>query len=121
MQLRLFFPLFQATQLVCGVATSYAKEIHKLRQFGIKYLTPYLRRTTLKKYPFKITITFYSNSSQDGISNLTITAFILHLFESNGVLQSTDYRVIPEIDIKMKHTPSKNHEGCEILIEKFKD
>lgn len=118
-QLRLYFPSFQATQLVCGVATTYSKEIKKLRKFGIEYVTPHLRRSKLLEYPFKITIIFYSISDQDAVSTLTTAAFLLHLFESNGVIQSTDYRVVPDTEIIMKKVKKLEEEGCEIILDQY--
>ena len=118
-QLRLYFPLFQATQLVCGTNTSYAQEIRKLRQFGLSHITPHLRRTKLWKYPYKITIVYYTSTDTDTISALTITAYILHLFESNGVLQSNDLRVVPAVEVQMKKVERFSDEGCEIQVQKI--
>lgn len=116
-EFRLYFPSFQATQLVCGVNTSYSHEIDKLRKFGLNYVIPHFRRTTLTKYPFKITFTFFSISDQDSISTLTIASFIIHLLESNSVIQSSDYRVIPQIEIKTEKIQGFEKEGCKITIE----
>lgn len=118
-EFRLYFPSFQATQLVCGVNTSYSHEIDKLRKFGLNYVIPHFRRTTLTKYPFKITFTFFSISDQDSISTLTIASFIIHLLESNSVIQSSDYRVTPQIVVNMKKIKNSKDEGCHILIEKY--
>lgn len=120
-KLRLYFPSFQATQIVCGVHTSYAQEIKKFRQWGLAHITPHLRRSKFTKYPYKLTVIFYSFSDQDAISTLTITAYLTHLLESNAVLQSTDYRVIPSIEVKMQKVNNIQDEGCEIIIEPFKD
>ena len=117
--IRLYFPSFQATQLVCGVDTSYSKEIKKLRNFGMQHVLPYLKLKKYLKYPYKITITFLSFSDQDAISTLTIAAFLLHLFESTATLQSTDYRILPSIEVKMKKVFRKEDEGCEIIIEEL--
>ena len=117
--LRLYFPSFQATQIVCGVNTSYAKEITKFRTWGQRYLTPHLRRSRFLQYPYKITIVFYSYSPQDAVTTLTLAAYIAHLFESNAVLQSTDYRVTPEYVIKMEKVNKVENEGCEIFIDRI--
>ena len=118
-ELRLYFPSFQATQIVCGVHTSYAQEIKKLRQWGQAFVIPYLRRSRLLKYPYKLTIIFYSFSDQDAVTTLTIAAYIAHLLESNAVLQSTDYRVVPTTEVKMQKVNRLSDEGCSIIIEPF--
>lgn len=117
-EIRLYFPSFQATQIVCGVNTSYAKEIKKLRQWGLSFITPYIRNIKLIKYPYKLTIVFYSTSDQDAITTLTLASYIAHLLESNAVLQSTDYRVIPSIEVQMKKIKNITDEGCSIFIDK---
>lgn len=119
--IRFYFPSFQATQIVCGVNTSYAKEIKKLRAWGQSTLTPFFRNLKLIKYPYKITIIFYSFSDQDAVTTLTMSAYIAHLLESNAVLQSTDYRVTPHYEIKMQKVNKPSNEGCELIIEKIKD
>ena len=119
--LRLYFPSFQASQIVCGVDSSYAKEIKKFRNWGITHITPHLRRTKLLNYPYKITIIFYSCSDQDAVTTLTLTAYIAHLLESNTVLQSVDSRVTPKYETIMQKVKNLQEEGCEIIIEPFKD
>lgn len=104
---------------MCGTNTSYAQEIRKLRQFGLSHITPHLRRTKLWKYPYKITIVYYTSTDTDTISALTITAYILHLFESNGVLQSNDLRVVPAVEVQMKQVERFSDEGCEIQVQKL--
>lgn len=85
----------------------------------MQYVLPFLKLKKCIKYPYKITITFFSISDQDAISTLTIAAFLMHLFESTTTLQSADYRVIPSVEVKMKKILKKDDEGCEILIEQL--
>ena len=120
MQLRLFFPLFAMIQIISDVSTAHKQEINKLRQFGIKHISPYFHGKTLKKYPYKITITFYCSADADMVSMLIHSAYILKMIGWNS-LQSVDYRVIPQFDIRTKKVQDREHEGCEILIEKITD
>ena len=117
-QLRIYFPLFQATQLVGGVSSAYAQEIKKLRKFALSYVTPHLIRSNFKKYPYKISYVFFSSSHYDMVSALTISTFITHLLESNTVIQSTDYRVIPKIEINIKKVRNSADEGLELTLSK---
>jgi uncharacterized ubiquitin-like protein YukD len=56
------------------------------------------------------------------ISLLTITSYILHLLETSVALQSTDYRVIPKLDIHLetKKISLFEREGCTITLEPIK-
>lgn len=121
-QIRLFFPLIVSRQLITGVNTAYRQEINKLRQFGLKYIQPELTRLKFRKYPYKLSFIFYSSTSTDMISILTMVVYILHLFENYATLQSTDCRVIPEIDIhtEVRKTNLFTQEGCEIIFESVK-
>lgn len=53
------------------------------------------------------------------ISTLTMSNYILHLFESLTTLQSTDFRVLPQLHIAIRKVVAKDKEGCEIKIEKL--
>lgn len=117
-QLKLIFPLFQATQLVGGVSSAYAQEIKKLRRFALAYVTPHLVRSKFRKYPYKIIYNFFTASNYDMVSALTISAFITHLLESNTVVQSADFKVISKIEINIKKVHKPTDEGCEIIITK---
>lgn len=121
-QIRLYFPLLLSRQLITGVNTAYRQEINKLRIFGRKYIQPYLPNLKLRKYPYKLTFRFYTSDTTDMISCLTMVSYILHLFESWGALQSTDYRVLPKIDIcvDIKKINLFEREGCEIIVEPLK-
>lgn len=46
---------------------------------------------------------------------------MIHLMETNTVLQSTDYRILPQIEIKIEKTPNADNEGCKIIIESIKE
>lgn len=119
--LRLYFPLFQATQLIGGVSSAYSQEIKKLRKFGLNHLLPRLCRSKFRNYPFRISLTFFTYSSFDIVSASITSAFIIHLFESTGTIQSCDYRVIPNIEVKIKKILNQSDEGCELTIESIKD
>ena len=118
--IRLFFPLFTSRQLITGANVAYRTEINKLRKFGLNLVAPYLSKIKLLKYPYKFKIVFYvyEENEIDMISCLTIANYILHLFEFNFCIQSTDCRVIPQIEIQMKKIVSKLGEGCEFVFEK---
>lgn len=116
-ELRLFFPLFQARQIVGGNTSPYRQEINKLRSFGINTFTPHLRRSKLRKYPYKITFIFYTSSEIDMVSTTTTALFMIHLLESNATLQSSDYRILPQIEIKAEKITDFDNEGCKIIIE----
>ena len=85
-ELRIYFPLLTARQLVLGVNTAYSQEIKKLRNFGIKYITPYLSRLKVRKYPLKIHFVYYTADEIDMISAITMSSYILHLFEKHLVI-----------------------------------
>ena len=119
-QLRLYFPLLTSRQLITGVNTAYSQEINKLRKFGLDYITPQIVNKQYKSYPFEITFTFYTSDETDAISILTTTSYILHLFENNATLQSTDYRVLPKINIQIQKIRKYADEGCLIIIERYR-
>lgn len=121
-QVRLFFPLPTCRQLLTGVNTAYRQEINKLRKFGLNYITPNLTNLRFRNYPYKITFTFYTSDHIDAISTLTITSYILHLFETSVALQSTDYRVVPQIEVKTdtQKIDLFSKEGCLITFEELK-
>ena len=121
-QIRLYFPLLTSRQLITGVNTAYRQEINKLRHFGSKYVQPYLPKLKFRKYPYKITFTFYSSSDTDIISVLTTISYIIHLFENYATLQSSDYRIAPQIEIKteIQKTDLFAKEGCLITLEPLK-
>lgn len=116
-QLRLFFPLLTSRQLITGVNTAYSQEINKLRKFGLNYITPYLSNRQYKSYPFEISFIFYTSQETDMISVLTTASYIIHLFENNATLQSTDYRVLPKLNIEIQKIQDYEKEGCKIQIE----
>ena len=120
-ELRLFFPLFQARQIVGGNTTPYRQEINKLRNFGIDIFTPHLRRSKLRNYPYKIIFIFYTSSEIDMISITATALFMIHLLESNATLQSSDYRILPQIEIKAEKISGFDNEGCKIIIESIKE
>lgn len=121
-QIRFYFPLLSARQLIAGSNTAYRQEINKLRAFGLKYIKPNIVNLKFRKYPYKLSFTFYTSDETDMISLLTITSFILHLLESSVVLQSTDFRVVPQLDIHIEtHKVSLfEKEGCLITFEPIK-
>lgn len=55
------------------------------------------------------------------ISTTTTALFMIHLLETNATLQSADYRVIPQIEIKAEKTQGLDNEGCKIIIESIKE
>lgn len=118
-QLRLFFPLLTSRQLITGVNTAYSQEINKLRKFGITNITPYLANRQYKNYPFQISFTFYTASETDMISAITTATYIVHLFENNATLQSTDYRVLPKMCVDIQKIRDFTKEGCLITIERY--
>ena len=119
MQLRIYFPLLTSRQLITGVNTAYSQEINKLRKFGLKYIAPHLANIRCKSYPFEISFIFYTSDETDMISVLTTASYIIHLFENAATLQSTDYRVLPKININIEKIKDFQNEGCLIIIEKF--
>ena len=119
MQLRLFFPLFAMVQIISDVSSAHKQEIIKLRQFGIKHISPNFHGKSFKKYPYKITVTFYCFADADMVSMLIHSAYILKMIGWNS-LQSVDYRVVPQFDIRTKKVQSREMEGCEIVIEKLR-
>jgi hypothetical protein len=119
MQLRLFFPLFPITQIIGGVDSAYKKEISKLRNWGINYITPHLQNKKYYNYPYKITIIFYIYGDFDMVSMLTLSAYTTRLLGQH-CFQSSDYRVIPQLTIKSKHVLTRESEGCEIIIERLR-
>lgn len=62
---------------------------------------------------------FFTSDTTDMISVLTTITYILHIFESKGILQSTDYKVLPKVnfDVEIKKISLFEKEGCEITIE----
>ena len=118
--IRLFFPLFVARQLVLGANSAYRQEINKLRRFGSDYILPQIPKQRLIKYPYKFHIIFYvyEKDDYDTISCLTIANYILSQFENHEGIQSTDYRVIPKVELEIKKVVSKLGEGCEFCFEK---
>ena len=118
-QLRLYFPLLTSRQLITGVNTAYSQEINKLRKFGLDYITPHIVNKQYKSYPFEITFIFYTSDETDAISILTTTSYIIHLFENNATLQSTDYRILPKINIQIQKIRKYSDEGCLIQIEHY--
>lgn len=117
-QIRLFFPLPTARQLVAGANTAYRQEINKLHLLGQKIKSE-LIHLKFRNYPYKITFTYYTSDYTDMISLLTITSYILHLLETSVALQSTDYRVIPQLDVHLetKKISLFEREGCTITFE----
>lgn len=120
-QIRLFFPLISARQLIAGSNTAFRQESNKLRLLGQK-IKAELIRLQFRKYPYKITFLYYTSDYTDMISLLTITSYILHLLESSVALQSTDYRVVPQLDIHLetKKISLFQQEGCLITLEPIK-
>lgn len=117
-QIRLYFPLPTARQLVAGANTAYRQEINKLHLLGQKIKSEIIH-LQFRKYPYKITFTYYTSDYTDMISLLTITSYILHLLETSVSLQSTDYRVVPQLDVHIEtHKISLfEKEGCSIEFE----
>lgn len=118
-QLRLYFPLLISRQLITGVNTAYSQEINKLRKFGLEYITPKIINKQYKSYPFEISFIFYTSNETDAISVLTTTSYIIHLFENYATLQSTDYRILPKINIQIQKIHKYEDEGCLISIERY--
>lgn len=114
MQLRFYFPLFQATQLLGGAA--YQQEIKKLRKIGFEKIVPYIKGNRLKEYPYNVCIIFMVYDTADFITLSIISAYILHLIEKAVILQSTDWRVISSLSIKTKKISLEKEQGCIILI-----
>lgn len=55
------------------------------------------------------------------VSATTTALFMIHLLETNATLQSADYRIIPQIEIKAEKIQGFDNEGCKILIEPIKE
>ena len=55
------------------------------------------------------------------ISTTTTALFMIHLLETNATIQSSDYRIIPQIEIKAEKISGFENEGCKILIEPIKE
>lgn len=119
-QLRLYFPLLTSRQLITGVNTAYSQEINKLRAFGLKYIAPHLANRQYKSYPFEISFLFYTSDETDMISVLTTASYVIHLFENYATLQSTDYRVLPKLNIQIQKIRKYADEGCLITIERYR-
>lgn len=117
MQKRFFFPLFKSTQILGGAA--YHQEIKKLQNIASLKILPFIQFLKFRKYPFKITFTFFVFDDCDMITAGILSSYILHLMESHGVLQSCDSRVVSEICIKKQNIITKEREGVEIKVEKF--
>lgn len=118
MQLRIFFPLFAITQIVSDMPTAHKQEIQKLKQFGSEHIYPAFHGKDYKKYPYKITITFFCFSDADMVSMLIQSAYILKIIGWSS-LQSVDYRVVSQFHVKTKKVIKKELEGCEIIIERL--
>ena len=118
-EIRLYFPLLSARQLIGGANTAYRQEINKLRSFGRKYVLPNIVNLQFRNYPYKASFLYYTSDEIDIISLLTMTSFILHLLDSSVALQSTDFRVIPQLDIHLetKKISLFEREGCLITFE----
>lgn len=116
MQLRFYFPLFQATQLLGGAA--YQQEIKKLHKLGLERIMPYLKNGKLREYPYDVCIVFFVYETGDFITLSVITGYILHLIEKSCVLQSTDWRVIKSLSIKTKIVHKEKEQGCMVLINR---
>lgn len=115
MQLRFYFPLFQATQLLGGAA--YQQEVKKLRKIGFEKIMPYIKAShRLKEYPYNVCIIFMVYDTADFITLSIISAYILHIIENALVLQSTDWRVISSLTIKTKVVKQEKEQGCLLLI-----
>ena len=114
MQLRFYFPLFQATQLLGGAA--YRQEVKKLRKIGFEKIVPYIKGNRLKEYPYNVCVIFMVYDTADFITLSIISAYILHLIEKAVILQSTDWRVISSLSIKTKKISLEKEQGCIILI-----
>ena len=92
-------------------------EVKKLRKLGAWAIVPFIKSAKLRKYPYKVTITYYVFDDADLITLSIITAYILKLMESHTVIQSTDFRVIQSVDIRTQKVISEDNEGCEISFE----
>ena len=114
MQLRFYFPLFQATQLLGGAA--YHQEIKKLHKIGFERILPHIKGERLLNYPYDICIVFLVYDTADFTTLSVITGYILHLIESTLVLQSTDYRVVKSVSIKTKKVHNEKEQGCLLFI-----
>lgn len=118
MQIRLFFDIFSSRQLVAGVNSAYTGEIKKLRTLAITELFPKLTKCSiLKSPPYKISFTFYTTSELDSLTATTISAYIIHCLEER-LFQSSDFRVISKVEIKIRKIIVKAKEGCLIDITK---
>lgn len=85
---------------------------------GATRIVPHLKCIKLRKYPFKMTFTFFVTEDADLTTLSILSAYILNLMEKNAHIQSTDYRVIKSVHIKTKKVLAKDKEGCELLIER---
>lgn len=116
MQIRFYFNMFPSRQLIGGINTAYTQEIKKLRRFALSEILPKIKQySILKRPPYKVSFLFYTTSDIDNISLMTITTYILHCLEEE-LLQSTDYRVIKQIEVKSRKIIVKEKEGCEMTI-----
>lgn len=78
---------------------------------------PRIKPISIRKYPLKITFTFFAFDDCDMTTMSIIAAYFLHLMESHTTIQCADARVIPEVSIKTKRVITRDNEGCEISVE----
>lgn len=119
MQLRLFFPLWTMKTILGEESSAHTKEITKLRRWAVNYLLPQISSKRFLKYPFKITITFNIYFDIEMVSLMILASQIIYDLGTH-CLQSPDYRVITDIEIKTRKVCDKSGEGCEIIIESLK-
>lgn len=116
MQLRFFFRMFHATQLLGGAA--YQQEIKKLRDIGYQKILPNLKNQELRDYPYDVCFIFMVYEDADLITLSVMAGYILHLLELTITIQSADSRVIKSVSIKTKKALKEKDEGCILIIEK---
>lgn len=120
MQLRLFFPLWSMKTILGEESSAHSKEIKKIRSWAVNYLLPQITSKRFLKYPFKITITFNIYFDIEMVSLMILASQIIYDLGTH-CLQSPDYRVITDIEIKTRKVCDKSGEGCEIIIESLRD
>lgn len=120
MQLRLFFPLWSMKTILGEESSAHTKETSKLRRWAVGCLLPNIINKRFIKYPFRITITFNVFFDIEMVSLMLLASQIIYDLGTH-CLQSPDYRVISNIEVKTKKVCDKSGEGCEIVIESLRD
>lgn len=119
MQIKLFFPMFNANQLFSPILGEYKNAKDRLKALSLR-IQPQLKkypRFPSTQLPANVHIVFYVNRDNFDVPALLLLGHaLLGILRLSVVLQDVNNRCISTFSVSHKYTETPEREGCLITI-----